>query len=236
MAYQLILKTGPAPGKIYSLENSDISIGREVGSDVFVNDVEISRRHAHLILQAGNYVLEDLGSTNGTFVNGERLTGQRILRPGDTITLGENVSLTFESTSFDPNATQVSAAGVASAASTVIEEGPLEFESPTPEEVQKPTPPPPQPVFNQLPDKPLVPEEEKIPPPPPPQPEYAAYPVDALAPEESGPNRTLLWAGLGCAVVLVCIVVAGAFVFDYLNLYCTPPFRDAMVLIGAACP
>jgi hypothetical protein len=36
--------------------------------------------------------------------------------------------------------------------------------------------------------------------------------------------------------VLVCILVGGAFVFDYLNLYCTPPFREAMVLIGAACP
>jgi predicted component of type VI protein secretion system len=230
MAYQLVMKTGPAPGKIYSLENSEISVGREVGSDVFVNEVEVSRRHARLTLQAGNYVLEDLGSTNGTFVNGERLMGQRILRPGDSITLGENVSLTFESTSFDPNATQVSAA------STVIEEGPLEFESPTPEEVQRPTPPPPQPVFSEVPAEPLMPEEEKVPPPPPPQPDYGAYPVETLVPEESRSNRTLLWAGLGCAVVLVCILVAGAFVFDSLNLYCTPPFRDAMVLIGAACP
>jgi pSer/pThr/pTyr-binding forkhead associated (FHA) protein len=232
MAYQLVMKTGPAPGKIYSLENSEISVGREVGSDVFVNEVEVSRRHARLTLQAGSYILEDLGSTNGTFVNGERVVGQRILRPGDTITLGENVSLTFESTAFDPNATQVSVA------STVIEEQPPEFVTPTPEEVQKSTPAPaPQPIYSAPSQEPYIPEEEKVPPPPPPlQPEYAGYPVEPLVPEESRSNRTLWWAGCGCAVVLVCILVGGAFVFDYLNLYCTPPFREAMVLIGAACP
>jgi hypothetical protein len=42
MAHQLVMKTGPAPGKVYSLENTEVSIGREVGSDVFVNDEEVS--------------------------------------------------------------------------------------------------------------------------------------------------------------------------------------------------
>ena len=226
MAYQLVMKTGPAPGKIYSLEVNEMFIGREVGSDVFVNEVEVSRRHAQLTLQAGNYVLEDLGSTNGTFVNGERVTGTRILRPGDTITLGENVSLAFESTSFDPNATQVSVS------STVIEEQPLQFETPAPEEEIAPTPAP-QPVYSEIPDEPIIPEEYKAPPPPPPQPEYAAYPI---VPEEGRSNRTLWWAGCGCGVVLLCILVGGALVFDFLNLYCTPPFREVMVLFGAACP
>ena len=71
MAFQLVMKNGPAPGKIYSLEKSEISIGREAGSDVFVNDVEVSRQHARLTDQAGNYILEDLGSTNGTYINDE---------------------------------------------------------------------------------------------------------------------------------------------------------------------
>ncbi len=85
MAYQLVMKTGPASGKVYSLITSEISIGREAGSDVFINDEEISRRHARLTSQYGDYVLEDLGSTNGTFVNTQRITGQRILKSGDTI-------------------------------------------------------------------------------------------------------------------------------------------------------
>ncbi len=210
MAFQLVMKNGPAPGKIYSLEKSEISIGREAGSDVFVNDVEVSRQHARLTDQAGNYILEDLGSTNGSFVNGQRVVGSRILRPGDTILLGENVSLTFEAVPFDPNATQVSLS------STLSEEQQSESES-------------------------AIPQEDQVPPPPPPaQPAYAGRvpdsPVEPLIPEESSPRRTWLWAGCGCAVVLACALVGIAFVFDYINLYCTPPFRDVMVLFGAACP
>lgn len=209
MAHQLVMKTGPAPGKVYSLENTEISIGREVGSDVFVNDEEVSRRHARLKSQFGDYVLEDLGSTNGTFVNGQRATGQRILKPGDTITLGENVSLTFEEVPFDPNATQ------ATLSST------------------EPLPPPPVPEY-----EPPPPQEAQYPSSPPPT--YAGRvpesPVDPLAPEESRPQRTWVWAGCGCGLVLVCVLVGSAYIFDFLNLYCVPPFRSAMVLIGAVCP
>lgn len=211
MAHQLVMKSGPAPGKVYSLEKTEISIGREVGSDVFVNDEGVSRRHARLTSQFGDYVLEDLGSTNGTFVNGQRATGQRIVKPGDTILLGEKVSLAFEEVPFDPNATQASLSN------------------------KKPPPPPPAP----LPDyEPPPPEEAQYPSSPPPT--YAGRvpesPVEPLVPEESSPRRTWIWAGCGCALVLVCVLIGSAYIFDFLNLYCVPPFRSAMVLIGAACP
>jgi predicted component of type VI protein secretion system len=207
MAYQLVMITAPASGKVYSLEKSEISIGREAGSDVFINDEQISRRHARLKSQFGDYVLEDLGSTNGTFVNTQRITGHRILKPGDTILLGENVSLTFEEVAFDPNATQVSPTSEAS------EPEPSEYESGAPLEAQYPSSPPPT-YAGRIPES----------------------PVEPLVPEESSPRRTWLWAGCGCAVVLVCILVGSAFVFDYLNLYCVAPFRGAMELIGAVCP
>ena len=45
---------------------------------------------------AGGYTLEDLGSTNGTFINSQRLTGAKPLKPGDMIGLGETVTLGFE--------------------------------------------------------------------------------------------------------------------------------------------
>lgn len=61
-------------------------IGRDLTNDIVINDAEISRRHARLISQAGGYVLEDLGSTNGTFINGQRLASPYILRPGETVT------------------------------------------------------------------------------------------------------------------------------------------------------
>jgi predicted component of type VI protein secretion system len=207
MAYQLVMKTGPAPGKVYSLEKSVVSIGREAGSDVFINDEEVSRVHARLTSQFGDYVLEDLGSTNGTFVNGQRATGGRILKPGDSILLGERVSLTFEEVPFDPNATQVSQAA------SQPEPEPPDYETPAPQAAQYPSSPPPT-YAGRVPESPVQP----------------------LVPEESSPRRTWLWASCGCAVVLVCILVGSAYVFDYLNLYCVPPFRSAMVLIGAVCP
>ena len=95
-SYQLVMKTGPAPGKTYLLEKSEVYIGRDVANDVFINDAEVSRRHARLIQQGGAYLVEDLGSTNGTYVNGQRIGGPSPLHSGDTVYLGENVSLSFE--------------------------------------------------------------------------------------------------------------------------------------------
>ena len=207
MAYQLVMKTGPAPGKIYTLENTEIAIGREAGSDVYINDVEVSRQHARLLSQFGDYLLEDLDSTNGTFVNGQRITGQRILKLGDTLFLGESISLSYEEVAFDPNATQVNL--TEPSAETALGQ----FETGALQEAQYPSAPPPT-YAGQVP----------------------ASPVEPLIPEESNPRRTWLWAGCGCGVVLVCVLVGSAFVFDSINLYCTPPFRSAMELIGAVCP
>lgn len=106
--FQLVMKSGPTPRKVFSLEKNEVHIGRDISSHILINDAEVSRRHARLILQAGGYVIEDLGSTNGTFVNGQRLVGLRTLRPGDTMTLGENLSLIFEVVQPDSEATRLS--------------------------------------------------------------------------------------------------------------------------------
>ncbi len=107
-AFQLTMRTGPAPGKVFDLNQPEISIGRDVSNDFIINDVEISRRHARLYLQGTQYVIEDLGSTNGTFINGQRLSGSHVLRAGDVVLLGENVTLVFMEAISDPNATVVS--------------------------------------------------------------------------------------------------------------------------------
>jgi predicted component of type VI protein secretion system len=106
--YQLVVQSGPNQGRVTPLEKNEIFIGRDLGNDLVVNDAEVSRRHARLVLQAGGFVLEDLGSTNGTTVNGQRLLGPYILRPGDVVTLGEHVDISFELVTFDPDATVVS--------------------------------------------------------------------------------------------------------------------------------
>jgi pSer/pThr/pTyr-binding forkhead associated (FHA) protein len=96
-ANRLIVRTGPNPGMVFDLTKEIATLGRDVASDIVLGDPEVSRQHARLTRTPGGYVLEDLGSTNGTFINGERLSAPRVLRPGDLLALSEKVTLTFES-------------------------------------------------------------------------------------------------------------------------------------------
>src|SRR5215470_16853631 len=106
--YQLIMRSGPTPGAAYTLEGDQITIGRDSNNEIVINDAEISRRHARLTFQGGKYVLEDLGSTNGTFVNGQRLAGPRVLKAGEVVSFGEQIVLVFEAVNVDSGATMVS--------------------------------------------------------------------------------------------------------------------------------
>jgi pSer/pThr/pTyr-binding forkhead associated (FHA) protein/predicted ester cyclase/ketosteroid isomerase-like protein len=94
-SFQFVMQQGPTPGKVIPLTQDEIAIGRDTNNTIVINDRGVSRHHALMRLQAGSYILQDLNATNGTFVNGERLEGERILRLGDRITLGEQVLLIF---------------------------------------------------------------------------------------------------------------------------------------------
>ena len=104
-SFRLIERSGPNPGETFELEKESITMGRDVTNDVVLADPEVSRQHARINRTPGGYVLEDLGSTNGTFVNGERLVAPRVLNPGDLVGLGEDVTLTFEATASEAAAT-----------------------------------------------------------------------------------------------------------------------------------
>jgi hypothetical protein len=81
--------------QVYDLEQAVIRIGRAPGMDIRIDDVSVSRQQAELRHEGGAWLVRDIGSSNGTFVNGERLTGDRPLRPGDEISVGD-YSLFFE--------------------------------------------------------------------------------------------------------------------------------------------
>jgi FHA domain-containing protein len=66
---------------------SELRIGRSSSCDLMLSDPTVSRRHARLICRGGKWVLQDLGSTNGTALNGRRV-GRCELRPGDELMLG----------------------------------------------------------------------------------------------------------------------------------------------------
>lgn len=98
-SFRLIVRRGPQPNQVYELNKDIVTLGRDITNDITINDPEVSRHHLRITRGAGGFTLEDLGSTNGTFVNGQRLTGPRPLRPGDMIGLGETVTLAYESAS-----------------------------------------------------------------------------------------------------------------------------------------
>lgn len=89
----LIIERGDAPGTEFKLVNDESTIGRwdadngvfpDVDLDAFDSDAKVSRRHARIRHSSGSYAIEDLGSTNGTYVN----RGRRLL-PGNAETLGD---------------------------------------------------------------------------------------------------------------------------------------------------
>jgi len=103
--FQFVMRSGPTPGVTFPLEGDQLIIGRDASNSIAINDAEISRKHSRLSFQGGKYVLEDLGSTNGTFVNGQRLAGPVVLKPGDVVSLGEQIVLMYDVISYDPGAT-----------------------------------------------------------------------------------------------------------------------------------
>lgn len=85
---RLIGTQGVYAGHIFEISGASVVIGREAGNGVaLVNDSTASRRHATLTVADGAYTIRDEGSSNGTFVNGARITQQR-LAPGDEIQIG----------------------------------------------------------------------------------------------------------------------------------------------------
>jgi ABC transport system ATP-binding/permease protein len=98
---RLIMKAGPSTGETFLLEKDEAIIGRATGSDIFIDSPGISRRHAVISRVINEYQLEDAGSSNGSFINGHRITKAQILRSGDVIRLGGTVVLEFISAEAD---------------------------------------------------------------------------------------------------------------------------------------
>ncbi len=93
--YKLILSSGSP--KEFELTRPEVVIGRDPNVDLTISSPAVSRRHVRLTREADGYVLEDLGSSNGTYVNDQKLVGRRPLKAGDQIRLGQAVTLVYES-------------------------------------------------------------------------------------------------------------------------------------------
>ncbi len=86
----VVIAPGALAGHSFTLEG-ETTIGRGAGCGVSIDDAHVSKLHARLTPQDGEWVLEDLGSTNGTSLDGDRVVRPTAIRPGGRITIGEIV-------------------------------------------------------------------------------------------------------------------------------------------------
>ena len=85
----LVVQGGPGSGQLYVLSREiSTTLGRAPANDIALDDVSVSSQHSRLRLEDGHFVLHDLKSTNGTFVNEQKIT-RHVLKTGDMIRLGE---------------------------------------------------------------------------------------------------------------------------------------------------
>lgn len=209
----LVVERGPVPSTQIPLTSEQLTIGRSAGNDLVLADPEVSRRHVRVIRRADGFAVEDAGSTNGTFVNGQRISHLTLLQDGDTIDLGDTVRLRFMSLAQDTPATAVD-----------LVDRPTQAYSPVAYPVEQP-PVAPRPA-------PAAPQPAPAYQPPPPAAAYQppTYPTEA-------PRRgrgLLLGCGLLVALLLVC---AGTFlVLDAYDqgrlLYCGPLSSFFELILG----
>lgn len=85
--FALIVASGPRRGLHWQVSEAGLEAGRDPDASIFLDDVTVSRHHAHFAVEDGVLTVRDLGSTNGTYVN-DRRCDESILQPGDSVMIG----------------------------------------------------------------------------------------------------------------------------------------------------
>jgi len=256
--FRLIVRRGPTPNQVFDLARDVITLGRDISNDLVVNDAEVSRTHLRLTRGIDGYTIADLGSTNGTFINGQRLLGSRPLNNGDQIGLGETVTLGYERVRAGSSAAPTSEIGYAPPQQPASPYAP-------PQDVGYQHPPQQQP-YNQPPAQTPPPQQQYAP-----QqaytPGYGAQPAQTPAPQdypapsygaayqpqqgqqpgydyaygqpEEEPRNTLRWVMIGCGVLLVlcvCVTALALVAVDTLQLWDSVPFLKNIACAFVSCP
>ena len=259
--FRLVVRRGPQPNQTYAISKDLTTLGRDITNDIVINDRETSRHHLRLQRAADTVTVEDLGSTNGTFINGKRVSGAATLQNGDMVGLGETVTLAFEI----QRAQQMPAAAPAAGGglSTPAPLTPPPMEAPPAEASYGPpsaafagqqplADPYSPPVGESTPAPPIAYPEQppqmqqpayygqppagyQIPAPPQQVPGYDYDPYKARE-EEGGSSQ---WLVLGCFVffvlAFVCFGFIGLLLIDTLNLWCDTPVITQIVAAFGYC-
>src|SRR3954468_13276813 len=84
----LVMQRGPSAGARFLLDAPRTVAGRSTGADIFLDDVTVSRKHGEFVREGSQFVVRDIGSLNGTYVNRTRID-QSVLRAGDEVQIGK---------------------------------------------------------------------------------------------------------------------------------------------------
>ena len=245
-SFRLVVRRGPQPNQTYEISKDLTTLGRDISNDIVINDRETSRHHLRLARAASGISVEDLGSTNGTFVNGKRVSGVTPLQNGDMIGLGETVTLAVEISMIAPSQTSAGDSPTPAPAmpSQSAPEAPY---SPPPAYAPPPAPDP----YAQIPEAAAAPAYAEQPQPmqqpayfnqlggqgaPPPPGVYPGYDYDPYAGRDEGGGASP-WLILGCFVFFllsfVCLGAIGLLLIDTFNLWCeTPVITQIVTALG----
>src|SRR5262245_22503076 len=75
----------------YEFQKHEVTIGRLAGNDIVLAKGNVSKSHTRIVSKDGKFVVVDLRSTNGTFVNGKKILGPQVVRPSDEIHIGDYI-------------------------------------------------------------------------------------------------------------------------------------------------
>lgn len=197
----LVVIEGPNVGESFPLEGTTCTLGRSSDNAIVLDSTRVSRHHAQIRVLSAGAVIEDLGSTNGTYINGQRLTQPHRLDPGDTIRLADYVTFRYTVEKTEGTARL---SPDASPADTQAIGGPPGYGA-----IQRPPPPPnviepyePQ-AREQAPPKAVAPAAPNV--------SYQPSPEVEHIEEAPAPRRpTALYALIGILAVLLCLCVATA--------------------------
>ncbi len=94
--FRLVVKEGASEGQVFELASDEAIIGRDPAADVVLESSVVSRQHALIIWKRDQFYIEDLGSSNGTFLDGQRVEESVPLQSGTEIGLGPKITLLFQ--------------------------------------------------------------------------------------------------------------------------------------------
>jgi pSer/pThr/pTyr-binding forkhead associated (FHA) protein len=97
----LLVQRGPDAGARFLLDTDVVTVGRHPDSDIFLDDISVSRRHATFTRGDNGYVVSDLGSLNGSYVNRDRIDNDVTLTGGDEVQIGKYRLIYFAGASKD---------------------------------------------------------------------------------------------------------------------------------------